>query len=79
MMDIRRGSLGILLSEVGEIIQSIASGLVDRGFDQEEITKKILSWAGSGYEVDWWERWGGPAMDELAYALGYDSAYPKDE
>lgn len=70
------GEMGLPYSEAGSVVQSLARVLVDRGYEFDTVKDKLRSWAYSGYEDDWWDRWGGPALDSLESALGLEVEVP---
>ena len=62
--------------EALDVLGALAQVLINRGFDEKEVAERLQRFRGSGNEQDFWERWAGPAVDNLAYALGFDSADP---
>lgn len=71
------GALGLPYTVAGDMIQSVARALVDRGYDQLAVTLRLQQWANEGGEADWWDTWGGPCVDDLGRRLGFD--YEPDE
>lgn len=77
--DSMTGALGLSQSEASEIAQAVAACLVDRGFDKGEIIDRLKQWSLTYREEAWLELYCDPAIDNLAYSLGFESAWPEDE
>lgn len=72
-----KGALGLSLSDVGEVVQSLGSVLVDRGFDRADVERRLT--AETFDEGLWWEAVGGPLVDGLAEVLGFEDSFPQGE
>lgn len=66
------GAMGLPFHVVGDLAQSAADALVDRGHDRMAVTLRLSQWANEGNETYWWEDYGRPLVDDLARSLGLD-------
>jgi hypothetical protein len=62
---------------VGGVMRAIAAVLVDRGHDENVVTEGLAENAGH-IEGELWDRFFGPAADEVAIALGL-APYPQED
>lgn len=70
------GPIGLPYRAVGQVVQAMATVLVDRGFDQKDVVERLL---GDDFDEGCiWDSSVGPAIDDLAEMLGLP-AYPEDE
>lgn len=65
------GELGLPLNEFGNVIQSLARVLVDRGHDQDQVIHQLRDGNFHGWfdEGIWWENTGGKVVDNLEELL----------
>lgn len=70
------GQVGLPVADADPFEQAIAAALVGRGFDEADVRERLRDWSGTQSASIYWDRYAGPAIDEMAYALGYDSADP---
>ena len=69
----RIGPLGMSYDEIGSVVQHLATVLLDRGFDEDDVIARLQFFD----EGSFWEDVGGPAVDSLADALGL-THYPEE-
>lgn len=72
----RLGPIGLPYVAVGQVVQAMATILVDRGHDEKQVIDRLLS--KNFDEDDLWMDVVGPAIDDLAEALGLPP-YPEPE
>lgn len=63
-------------NEVGILYAAIAEVLEDRGLT--DVRDRIRTWHLTHAEEHYYGTLLGPAVDELAHELGYETAYPED-
>ena len=63
-----RGEMDIQSADIGTFTQAAARCLVDRGYNLEDIRKRLLD--KNFVEQVWWDSMAGPAIDALAEQLG---------
>lgn len=68
------GAMGLPFSVVGEVVQSLAASVVDRGHNREEVLVKLLDWVSMGGEDSWWSGSLGVLVDDLIYYLKLEDA-----
>lgn len=64
-------------AEVGILYAAIADVLEDRGLT--DVRDRIRAWHLTHAEEHYYNDHLGPAVDNLAYALGYPTTYPEDD
>lgn len=62
---------------VGGVMRALAAVLIDRGHDPATVIERVIEDAGR-IESDLWDRYLGPAADEVARAIGLEP-YPTGE
>jgi hypothetical protein len=66
------GILDLPVSKVSYTVQALADCLIGRGFDEAEVKEALLD---ENFDEDaFWMGWGGPAVDALGEALGFEDS-----
>lgn len=77
-MDNNLGDLGLPLTKVGSIAQSLGATLIDRGWDEAYVKEQVVA-IGDDFVAMRWDTLLGPAVDDLALEIGLQPYPPEDE
>jgi hypothetical protein len=76
-MEPKTGALDLPYTEFGEVVQALASCLIDRGYTRDQIVSRIRDTA-NFIESEWWDARGGDIVDGFADFLDL-TAFPEED